>query len=75
MAKIIDADSHVIEPMALWEENLEPEYRNRTMRITKDAHGLGADRFIWGADYPHSDDLVGAVKVLKENLRPLAKED
>ena len=31
---------------------------------------LGADRFIWGADYPHSDGLYGAVDVLKKNISP-----
>ena len=36
---------------------------------------LGADRFVWGADYPHSDGLYGAVKVLRENIASLPEED
>ena len=36
---------------------------------------LGADRFIWGADYPHSDGLYGAVDVLKNNISPLSEAD
>jgi len=30
--KVVDADSHVLEPSDLWEENLEPEYMDRAMR-------------------------------------------
>ena len=36
---------------------------------------LGADRFIWGADYPHSDGLYGAVDVLKRNIAALSAKD
>ena len=38
--KIIDADSHVVESSTLWEEYLEPEYRDRAMRLKLDDDGL-----------------------------------
>jgi predicted TIM-barrel fold metal-dependent hydrolase len=38
--KIVDADSHVLEPSDLWEENLEPEFRDRAIRLGKDEGGL-----------------------------------
>lgn len=39
MYKIVDADSHVLEPANLWEENLEPKYRDRAIHLRKDEHG------------------------------------
>ena len=35
---------------------------------------LGADKFLWAFDYPHSDSIVNPVKELKENLAPLPEE-
>ena len=40
MPRIIDADSHTVEPPDLWEKNLEPEFRHRAMRIAVDEDGL-----------------------------------
>ncbi len=38
---VIDCDSHVMEPPDLWERYLEPEYRDRAIRIVRDpADGL-----------------------------------
>src|SRR5260370_19696684 len=36
----IDADGHVLEPAWLWERYLEPEFRERAIRIRTDADGL-----------------------------------
>jgi predicted TIM-barrel fold metal-dependent hydrolase len=36
----IDADGHVLEPPTLWEEYLEPRYRERALRVRVDADGL-----------------------------------
>ncbi len=33
---VVDCDSHVMEPPDLWERYLEPEFRNRAIRITRD---------------------------------------
>lgn len=32
---VIDADSHVLEPATLWEDYLEPEYRDRAIRVVE----------------------------------------
>ena len=32
---VIDCDSHVMEPADLWQEYLEPEFRDRAIRIEK----------------------------------------
>ena len=38
--KIIDADSHILEPPDLWLQYLEPELKERAMRIKTDSQGL-----------------------------------
>ncbi len=38
---VVDCDSHVMEPPDLWERYLEPEYRDRAIKIVRDpADGL-----------------------------------
>ena len=40
MAGAVDADGHILEAPDLWEKYLEPKYRDRAVRIRKDADGL-----------------------------------
>ena len=47
MARIIDADGHIVEPRKLWEEYVEPEFRDRVIRIERNREGL--DEFWIGA--------------------------
>ena len=37
---VIDADGHVLEPADTWQKFIEPKYRDRAMRIERDADGL-----------------------------------
>ena len=39
-AGVVDADGHILEPPDLWERYLEPQYRDRAVRIRKDDRGL-----------------------------------
>ena len=36
MSRIIDADSHFMEPLDLWERCIEPKYRSRCLRFDHD---------------------------------------
>ncbi|MAT03560.1 MAG: hypothetical protein CL424_00715 [Acidimicrobiaceae bacterium] len=36
----VDADAHILEPPTLWEEYIDPQYRDRALRIVVDEHGL-----------------------------------
>lgn len=36
----IDADGHILEPPTLWEEYIDPQFRDRALRFTVDEHGL-----------------------------------
>jgi predicted TIM-barrel fold metal-dependent hydrolase len=38
MSRIIDADSHFMEPLDLWERYIEPKYRSRCFRFERDPH-------------------------------------
>ena len=40
MSGVVDADGHILEAPDLWEQYLEPQYRDRAVRIRKDADGL-----------------------------------
>ena len=39
-ARYVDVDGHVLEPADLWTRNLEPEYRDRALRLEHDENGL-----------------------------------
>jgi len=38
----IDADSHILEPLDLWTDYIDPRYRDRALRVEIDADGLEA---------------------------------
>jgi predicted TIM-barrel fold metal-dependent hydrolase len=40
MAPIIDADGHVDEPRAVWQEYTEPAYRDQVIQVVRDQDGL-----------------------------------
>ncbi len=40
MDKVIDADGHVVEPKAVWTEYIEPEFRDRVIKIRRNREGL-----------------------------------
>lgn len=37
---IVDADGHILEPPDLWERYIDPEFRDRAIRIRRDADGV-----------------------------------
>ena len=39
MSRIVDADSHFMEPLDLWERYIEPKYRSRCLRFRQDDDG------------------------------------
>lgn len=36
----VDADGHILEPPTLWEEYIDPQFRDRALRFRVDEHGL-----------------------------------
>ncbi len=39
-AGAVDADGHILEPPTLWEDYIDPAFRDRALRIVVDEHGL-----------------------------------
>lgn len=39
LAPVVDADGHILEPPDLWVEYIDPRYRDRAIRIERDARG------------------------------------
>ena len=36
----VDADGHILEPPDLWETYIDPQFRDRALRIRTDENGL-----------------------------------
>ncbi|MGE0223935.1 MAG: amidohydrolase family protein [Acetobacteraceae bacterium] len=36
---VIDADGHILEPLSLWQDYMEPAFRDRAPRLVRDARG------------------------------------
>ena len=39
-ARYIDVDGHILEPGGIWEEYIDPKYRDRALKILRDEKGL-----------------------------------
>ena len=62
MTKIIDADGHIVEPRALWQEYIEPAYRDRIPQVAKDEEGI--DRVqVEGKLLPRSPLMIAAMAI------------
>ncbi len=61
MPRIIDADGHVVEPRTLWQDYVEPEFRDRVIQIRRGADGK--DEFWVNAERRRApgDSIVAAV--------------
>ena len=50
--------------------SMDPDEELAPMVVEK----FGANKFMWGADFPHSEGMMGAVEALRESLQPLSSE-
>src|SRR5439155_22784970 len=55
-ALVVDADSHVLEPADLWERHLEPQYRDRAIRIVETD---GVEQLVMGGQVILGGTLAG----------------
>src|SRR5487761_478214 len=68
---IIDADGHVLEPFSLWEEYMDPAFRERRPRMVIDDNGkerLGVEGKLLGN--PRGIGSLGAVGVRQGAVKP-----
>jgi len=64
MARIIDADSHFMEPLDLWERYIEPQFRSRCLRFERDTNGryilvINENKRIDGVGEFTMEDMLG----------------
>src|SRR6185312_1166388 len=73
----IDADGHILEPPQLWEQYLEPRYRDRALRIVRDAEDLeeleigGRRSTVTAKGMPSLLGVMGAPDLMTIALDPL----
>jgi len=65
---IISADSHVFEPVDLWETRLDRKYRERGPRFVADYQGKPGTWFVCEGIAPRSISSIAAAGVAKEDL-------
>ena len=65
---IISADSHVFEPVNLWESRLDKKYRERGPRFVPNWQGKEGTWFVCEGAAPRSIDSIAAAGVPKEDL-------
>jgi len=79
MAKIIDADGHIVEPRSFWTEYIEPKFRDRTPRIIKDADGIDrigvGDRIARGSIYAPAAMCIPGGLATRDLARKLTWDD
>jgi hypothetical protein len=69
---IIDADGHILEPLNLWDEHIDPEFRDRRPRfgrVYRPAQDHVGDRLSASGRL-----LPGAPQMIRERLGPLSGE-
>ncbi|MGH8597634.1 MAG: amidohydrolase family protein, partial [Gammaproteobacteria bacterium] len=71
----IDADGHILEPPDLWEKYLEPQYRDRAIRLRTNADGLeyfeynGRPSALFTPGFPGTLGGMGAADILPSRER------
>jgi len=65
---IISADSHVFEPVNLWETRMDRKFRERGPRFVPDYQGKPGTWFVCDGINPRSIDSIAATGIPKEDL-------
>ncbi len=65
---IISADSHVFEPVNLWESRIDKKYRERGPRFVADYQGKPGTFFVCDGIVPRAIDSIAAAGIPKEDL-------
>jgi predicted TIM-barrel fold metal-dependent hydrolase len=65
---IISADSHVFEPVNLWESRLDKKFRERGPRFVADWQGKPGTFFVCEGINPRTIDSIAAAGIPKEDL-------
>jgi predicted TIM-barrel fold metal-dependent hydrolase len=71
MARVIDADGHVVEPRAVWTEYIEPAFRERVIQIRR--NGEGMDELWINGENRSRPSLPVAASMIPGGLRDLER--
>jgi predicted TIM-barrel fold metal-dependent hydrolase len=79
MSKVIDSDGHIVEPRSFWQDYVEPEFRDRIPRVTKDSDGIDriaiGDRMPTGSIYAPAAMCIPGGLISTESMRKLSWDD
>ena len=56
---VVDADGHILEPLNLWDDYIEPSFRDRAPRIARGSHN---------ARHAARQSVTGSVLLLRETV-------
>ena len=75
MAEIIDADGHITEPPAVWEDYAEPAFRDLVPQVRRSAAGTD-ELWIEGEHRPHSNPAPASIPgAMRDETRRYRWED
>jgi len=69
-ARYIDVDGHILEPSGIWEEYIEPKYRDRALKILKDDKGLEYLSIDGKPSLFGSGGTLGALGAMGQDVHP-----
>ena len=62
MGPVVDADGHVLEPLDTWQKYIDPQYRDRAVRLEHDDNGwevlMFDNKLLNISNYPGSKRVV-----------------
>src|SRR5260370_36594356 len=71
MTRIIDADGHIVEPRALWQDYAEPQFRDRMIQVRRNRDG--ADELWINGENRSRPSLPVAASMTPGGLSDLAR--
>ena len=66
----IDVDGHIAEPQTLWQDYIEPKYRDRTLQILEDDQGLEYLSIDGVASWFGRGGTLGALCAIGQDVTP-----
>ncbi len=69
-ATFVDIDGHITEPATLWQDYIDPEYRDHAIKISKDENGLEYVNVDGNKAFLARDGAFGALGAIGKDARP-----
>ena len=69
-ATFVDIDGHIMEPANLWQDYIDPEYRDHALKISKDENGLEYLNVDGKKSFFGRGGALGALGAIGKDARP-----